>query len=76
VGTFSLEEGYHKYWGQTFFDELTAILSATAAVNIPGRITVESAKSISAFEAGRHRLFRRAGSKLLEDSFPSSTPPL
>jgi cytochrome P450 len=73
--TFSLEKGYHKYWGQGFLDELIEILERDGGGYIPDIISVDPP---------RHQRIRRLLDnafsprrlKLLEDSFTESTAAL
>jgi cytochrome P450 len=73
--TFSLEKGYHKYWGQGFLDELIAILERDGGGYIPDIISVDPPK-----HQRIRRLLDNAFSprrlKLLEDSFTASTAAL
>ena len=73
--TFSLEKGYHKYWGQGFLDELIAILERDGGGYIPDIISVDPPK-----HQRIRRLLDNAFSprrlKLLEDSFSASTAEL
>lgn len=73
--TYSLEKGYHKYWGQGYLEELIAILERDGGGYIPDIISVDPP---------RHQRIRRLldGAfsprrlKLLEDSFTTSTAEL
>jgi cytochrome P450 len=73
--TYSLEKGYHKYWGQGYLDELIAILERDGGGYIPDIISVDPPK-----HQRIRRLLDGAFSprrlKLLEDSFTASTADL
>ncbi len=73
--TYSLEKGYHKYWGQGFLDELIEVLERDGGGYIPDVISVDPPK-----HQRIRRLLDNAFSprrlKLLEDSFIASTAEL